>query len=58
MSSGQEFILTVAMERSGEKDEHNSTAEVNLQNIMADLFALVELCQLELIISKHRSISL
>ena len=41
MSSGQEFILTVAMEKSGEKDEHNSTIEVKLQNIMADLFDLV-----------------
>ena len=48
MSSGQEFILTAAMKRSGEKYEDNSTAENKLKHMVADLinFDLVELCQL------------
>ena len=37
MSSGQEFILTAAMERSGEKDEHTRTAENKLQQMVPDL---------------------
>ena len=48
MSSGQEFILTAAMERSGEKDEHNRTAENKLQQMVPDLINFdLKLCQLD-----------